>query len=123
MSGETDVHVPPTASQYPSPPNGSSVETLSQTKPHVEPRSDVDLLADLAMDLATRNGKVTADDLRFVAPNAPKKRSNYGAVFLKLVKSGQLVLVTFQHSQAPGNNGRRIGVYAKPIEPKHRVCP
>lgn len=92
-------------------------------KPHIEPRSDVDLLADLALDLATRNGKVTADDLRVLAPNAPNKSANYGAAFRKLVQSGQLVLVTFQHSQAPGNNGRRIGVYSRPIKPFHRVCP
>lgn len=118
----TDVHNPPRAFQDPSSLVAHRVG-LSQTKPHVEPLNDVTLLAAIALDLARTNGKVTADDLRRLTPNAKNKSTVYGAAFRLLIQQGKLVLVTYQPSQTPGNNGRRIGVYSCPIQPNHRVCP
>lgn len=86
------------------------------TKLHHDPRTAVHTLADLALDLAKLNGKVTADDLRRLAPNAPNKTANVGNAFRLLIKKGELVLVCFQVSTIPENHGRRIGVYAPPIK-------
>lgn len=94
-----------------------------ELKQHQDPRTPTHILAELALDLAKLNGRVTADDLRRLAPNAPNKSTNMGNAFRLLVKKGELVLVCFQPSQAPGNNGRRIGVYAPPIKPRFRACP
>lgn len=92
------------------------------TKLHQDPRTPAHTLADLALDLARLNGKVTADDLRRLAPNAPNKTANVGAAFRMLIKKGELVLVCYQPSQAAGNNGRRIGVYQPPIK-TWKACP
>lgn len=86
------------------------------TKVHHDPRSPAHVLAELALDLAKLNGKVTADDLRNLAPNTPNKTANIGAAFRSLIKRGELVFVCYQRSQFPWNHGRRIGVYSPPMK-------
>ena len=108
----------------PSPPArlGASpprrLESFS-TKPVATPTPASDL-ANVALDIAYRNGRVTADDLRQLTPNAPNKSANYGAAFRILVQQGRLVLDHYEASQASHNNGRRIGVYTPPYP---RACP
>lgn len=119
----------PTSTQ----PGGTSFSTTNRrteppphraasfSKPH-RTLSDVDLLAEVAMTLAHKHGKVTADDLRILTPNAPNKTANYGACFRKLVTEGRLVFIQYQRSQRGSNHGRKISVYAPPVKGV-RTCP
>ena len=108
------VHLPP--------PPSVARRTLSPTKPHHDPLSAVRILKEVAMTLAIQNGRVTADDLRRLTPNAPNKTANYGNTLVTLVREGRLVRVGDQPSQAAHNHGRRIGVYAPPVRAV-RSCP
>ena len=127
MTGDTEVA--PRTRQVPLPsfptlsitPPREGRGSLSPTKPH-KPLSDVDLLAELAMTIALQYGKVTADDLRNLAPAAPRKTSNFGAAFQKLVRENRLVLSHYQASQKGANHGRRIGVYVPRVKAVN-ACP
>lgn len=66
---------------------------------------------EVAIDLALRNGKITADDLRDYLPHLPKKRAFFGCALRSLVEDGQLEVVGTTNSRHPGNHGRRIQVY------------
>lgn len=76
--------------------------------------ADPHLVSDIesvALWLARRDGSVTADDVRQLMPNAPYKRSAFGAAFLALVKTGKLVPCGYEASRHPSNHGRRIAIY------------
>ena len=71
----------------------------------------VDAVCGIILELAEQHGRVTADDVRKLAPNIPFLKSVMGAAFRRLVQSHRIILVEFSHSRIPGNHGRRIGVY------------
>lgn len=121
-SSDVDVAAPLTTSTTTTLPEPEARHSFSTTKPHTDPLAPVRILKEVAMTLAHQNGKVTADDLRQLTPNAPNKTANYGACFQALIREGRLVLVTYQPSQAAHNHGRRIAVYAPPIRAV-RSCP
>lgn len=118
-----DVHAPPAG--LTSPMGASSIPpraVLSQTKPHKQPGT-VQLLAFAIQDLVSLNGRVTADDLRNLCPNAPNKTANVGAAFRLLLNQNKIMLIGREPSRIPGNNGRSIGVYGPPPTHRIRVCP
>lgn len=71
----------------------------------------IQAIRDVILDIAIRDGEVSADEVRQAMPNVPFKRSHMGAAFLSLRQEGRLEVTAYKCSRVPSNHGRRVLVY------------